>query len=669
MHYRAEIDGLRALAVGGVVAHHAGAPLPGGFLGVDVFFVISGFLIAQIILADLARGRFDLASFWVRRVRRIVPALVVVVLACLPFAWVLMSPEALVDFAQSIAALAVFGTNVLFAVQSGYFAPRADEIALLHTWSLAVEEQFYLLFPVVALVLWRLGGRAMTVGALVVGGVLSLALAEVMAHRLPDAAFYLLPTRAWELLAGALAGAFIMRSASRERWAGRARFVADALSLAGLGLIIAGMGLIDGRARVPGVVALVPVVGTVLVLLTAVPGTLVQRLLSAPALVGVGLVSYSVYLWHQPVFAFARIAHFSEPPPATMVALTVVVLALSVATWRFVERPFRDRARVGTRGVFVGAGVAAVGLAAVGLVTAAHGGFGAARFGHELWAILKTAEASRRSNPCHYPPSSERFSLARCRHGADVAPTVAVFGDSHAIELAHALAVELERDGRSLVQLTSAGCPPALTFDPGVPGCREWSRSATLWLEEARGIDTVVLSWRHTAYLFGFVPDGRLTLPDDTFRIEGPGGNEARRARYWNSFAAMVTRLDAAGLRVIVAEPVPEIVVPFQKYAMLRPVEGGRVATVPRAYHEARQSFVLSRLTHLGTEVLPVTERMCDEAGEGAMCYGAIDGAALYFDDNHLSAAGARQIVAGMFDPAVARVASRDRTSAAMPSD
>ena len=352
MQYRSDIDGLRAVAVVPVILFHAGfAGFEGGFVGVDVFFVISGYLITGILIGELATGTFSIARFYERRARRILPALFVVMAACLPFAWLWMLPSQMKEFGQSIVATLLFSSNVLFWRQDDYFSASAELQPLLHTWSLSVEEQFYLIFPILLLVLWRFGRRQALI-SLVILAVLSFLVSEWASHRLPTANFFLAPMRAWELLAGAICA---MVSARRPFGS------SSVLSIAGLAMIIGAILVFDGDTPFPGVYALVPVTGAALILLFAGHDSLTARLLSRAPLVGLGLISYSAYLWHQPLFAFARIRSLTEPEPVLMAALSGFSIVLAYLTWRFVERPFRSGGAWGAasrRGVFVSAGAA-----------------------------------------------------------------------------------------------------------------------------------------------------------------------------------------------------------------------------------------------------------------------------------------------------------------------
>lgn len=338
MEYRREVDGLRAVAVLPVILFHAGfKTFGGGFVGVDVFFVISGYLITSIILHEKARGSFSLLGFYERRARRILPALFLVMLVCVPFAWAWMLPHQLKDFGQSMVATAVFLSNVFFWLETDYFNDFAETAPLLHTWTLAVEEQYYMLFPLLLMAGWKLGRK----GLMALFGLLALAsfaVAEWSATRYPAAAFYLLHTRGWELLIGVL---LALHAAGQHTRPVRSTPLTEAAGVTGLTMIAVAVFAYDGRTPFPGVYALLPTLGAALVIRFATPATFAGRLLGRRWLVGIGLISYSAYLWHQPLFAFARVQAVDGLSPALAMALCVAVLPLSWLSWRFVETPAR----------------------------------------------------------------------------------------------------------------------------------------------------------------------------------------------------------------------------------------------------------------------------------------------------------------------------------------
>lgn len=348
MEYRREIDGLRALAVLPVILFHAGfKTFSGGFIGVDVFFVISGYLITTIILAELEQGKFSIVNFYERRARRILPALFLVMLVCIPFAWIWLLPSDMKGFSQSLIAVAVFASNILFWSESGYFDTATELKPLLHTWSLAVEEQYYVLFPLFLMLLWKLGKRCILVilGVVFAG---SFAVAEWKSYAEPAAAFYLLPARAWELLIGAFA-AFYLSKDNRKEFDKATGEVGGWL---GVALILYAMFTYSETTPFPGLYALVPTLGAVLIILFATNQTTVGKFVGNKAFVGIGLVSYSAYLWHQPLFAFARHKGLNEDGNILFLQLSLVTFMFAYFSWKYVEAPFRKRGFVNRRLIF-----------------------------------------------------------------------------------------------------------------------------------------------------------------------------------------------------------------------------------------------------------------------------------------------------------------------------
>lgn len=463
LKYRKEIDGLRALAVIPVILFHAGFDLfSGGYVGVDVFFVISGYLITTIVLAEKEEGSFRLINFYERRMRRILPALFLVMIACIPPAWFWMMPEKLEDFGESLMAVILFVSNFLFWRKSDYFGPAADETPFLHTWSLAVEEQFYVFYPPLIMMCWFLGRRRL--GFLIVAtAVASLGLSEWAWRHQPSANFYLGPTRAWELMIGATV-AFAAFGRQAERMG--SPWLRQAASALGLAMILYAVFVFDSSTHVPGLPALVPTVGTALIIAFAGPATLAGRLLALSPLVGVGLISYSAYLWHQPLFAFARIRSPNELGGVTFGLLALAAMALAYLTWRFVEKPFRDRRAVSRSTVFLSAAIASTVLFAAGLALDRSKG-AAFRYNaeqKEVLALLKYPLRDKyyRDENCHLSADKpyERHCYAEVV-GKEKA--VLVWGDSHAAGLHMGVFAAFPNAPKA--RLTSPGCPPALEHD------------------------------------------------------------------------------------------------------------------------------------------------------------------------------------------------------------
>ena len=399
MTYRPAIDGLRAVAILPVLLFHAGFDvMQGGFVGVDVFFVISGYLITALILKEKEAGSFSLLRFYERRARRILPALFFVMLCCVPFGWFWLLPNDLDLLADSMIAVVFFVSNIHFYRETGYFAPDAELQPLLHTWSLSIEEQFYLLFPLLIILFWSRGLRwlAWLIGSI---AALSLLTAQFGGHvsefdalvagkapftSVPDHAFYLLPARAWELLAGALA-AFLAHGRSEDRRG------SEILALIGLAMIVYAIFAFDDHTPHPSFHTLLPVGGAVLIVLFATPETLCARLLSIRPLVGIGLISYSVYLWHQPLFVFFRVQAPELDSPSAYIVLTLLSLGLGWLSWRFVETPFRDRKRVNSAQIFRWSAAGAAVVFSIGLAGHLQEGF-IGRFPKDVQHLLAAAD-------------------------------------------------------------------------------------------------------------------------------------------------------------------------------------------------------------------------------------------------------------------------------------
>ena len=339
MTYRREIDGLRALALIPVILFHAGfETFRGGFVGVDVFFVISGYLITTIILIDFELGKFSIVNFFESRARRILPALFLVMLISIPFAWLQLLPNDMKSFSQTLIAVTIFTSNILFWRGSSYFEAAAELNPLLHTWSLAVEEQYYILFPLFLMLFWKFGKQFILV-SLGLLFFISLALSQWACHVKPAAAFYLLPTRGWELLLGVFAAFFLSRSARKEF----SKTVSEVGGWLGVALILYAVFAYTKNTPFPGLYALVPTLGALLIILFATQKTTAGKFIGNKFFVGIGLISYSAYLWHQPLFVFARHYGYFNFKSHVFSALAFSLILLAYTSWKYVEVPFRNK--------------------------------------------------------------------------------------------------------------------------------------------------------------------------------------------------------------------------------------------------------------------------------------------------------------------------------------
>jgi peptidoglycan/LPS O-acetylase OafA/YrhL len=384
MRYRAEIDGLRAIAVFPVILFHAGFEhFNGGFVGVDVFFVISGYLITSIILAEKEQGTFSLVNFYERRARRILPALFLVMFVSLPFAWLWLLPSDMKDFSQSLVAVSTFASNILFWHETGYWGAANELKPLLHTWSLAVEEQYYVLFPLFLALLWRFRERWMLSSFIVIAAI-SLIASQWGAYNNPSANFFLLPTRGWELAIGACIAFYFMYQKQSIRTLLSHKLIDEVFGLVGLLMIGYAVYTFDKTVPFPSVYALIPTIGAALIIFFSSPETLIGRLLGTKVLVGIGLISYSAYLWHQPLFEFARHRSLKEPSELLFLVLAVLSFPLAHLSWKFVERPFRKKGGVSKRAIFAFSFVGSVVFIAIGLAGHMTDSFGSRTTKSEL---------------------------------------------------------------------------------------------------------------------------------------------------------------------------------------------------------------------------------------------------------------------------------------------
>lgn len=654
--HRPEINGLRAIAVMSVILYHAGGPfaraLPGGFLGVDIFFVISGFLITGILMREGSSGRVSLVAFYERRARRILPALAVVSLAAIPPAWILLSPDQMQDFGLSLLAQTVLLSNLYFWLTAGYFAPSSETVPMIHTWSLAVEEQFYLFFPLVFLLLWR---RGLAGPGLAVACLLGLALAEWMARNWGTAAFYLLPARMWELLAGAVAGFCAARFGLPEGQNGPAawRFLGRHGGLAaGVGLLGIALALMfyDATLPIPGLWLLLPVSATTFVLICgAAPGP-ARALLTLRPMVGIGLISYSAYLLHQPVFAFIRLAQLEPPSAPVMAGGSLAVLALAWVCWRFVEEPFRTR-RVGLRPLVLGLVATSGGVSAFGMLSMTSAGYQEARFSPSTIEVYRTVEASPARSRCHNRPPDRA-----CIFPANRAPRWIILGDSHAVELAYGLGELARGQGESVLQLTQTGCPVALDYSVRDVRCAPWIWAALNRLVALDEPATIFMAYRHPLYLHGLNEENYPEILDAPDLIVDGSGIAEKQALYWASLRKSVEWLRAAGHKVVLVQPVPEIARHVDRL-ILHADRNGRemgqgdrstVISVSRAYYEARSGHARRGLAEIagedpGVVLVDPVDTFCDARN----CYAVRGGVSLYFDDDHPSLTAVAAILSG----------------------
>ncbi|MEL6336709.1 MAG: acyltransferase family protein [Pseudomonadota bacterium] len=629
MHYRPDIDGLRAVAILPVVVYHAGLPgLPGGYLGVDIFFVISGYLIAGIIAREMAEGRFSLLDFYERRVRRIVPALMAMLAVSTALAFWLLLPHELRDFAFQLRGALLFASNFTLADRLGYFAPAAEVQPLLHTWSLAVEEQFYIIFPLLLLLLMRRRGSAtVPIAALLV---LSLGAALIAGFLGGDEAFFMPWYRVWELMVGAL-----LAIAAPAAPIGR---LAERAGMLGLGLILFALLAPLGTLPLPGAAAVAPVLGAALVIWSgSAAQTRTARLLSLPPFVWVGLISYALYLWHWPILVFWPMLQQAPLAPWQVGAAIALSVGLATLSLHLIERPFRRRRLASRRAVlFSGAGVGVLALVAMSLLADWSDGLperftgraAAALAAKEAWEKSHARLCLRRSDGIAAAEPAEVPSLA-CRIGpADAALSFVLWGDSHAAALHPAVEAAAQKAGRAGLALTRSACWPLGSF-PDLPtrdpaGCDRFNDTVLAFLRDS-GIETVILvaKWRS-------LREGRAAVADD------------------------VAALRDAGFRLVLVRDVPFYETDVASLAARRGLMGRPPpARVPLQAFEEQIAVEQHMLGLIDPDAIAVTVDPTSVLCAGGACRRMLGPTPIYADDDHMSPAGALWL-APLFDPVFA---------------
>lgn len=652
--YRPDVDGLRAIAVLSVVVFHAfPSVLPGGFVGVDVFFVISGYLISSIIFKALSNGEFSFADFYARRVRRIFPALLVVTAGSLALGWSVLLPDEYARLAKHALAGLGFVANVVFWDEAGYFDTDAAFKPLLHLWSLGIEEQFYIIWPALAVLCWRL---RLSLWHLIVGlGAASFVVSVVMSSSAPSASYFLPPARVWELLLGA-ALAFVVWRCGRLPGA-TSPLHANLLGAVGCGLIVLALALIDERTAFPGAWALLPGVGAVLTIAAGPTAALNQRFLGHPLMVGVGLISFPLYLWHWPLLSFVRIVSNGNPAPGALWWAVGAAVVLAWLTYRLCETPLRLRG--GNR---TAAGLVCASLAAAGVATNI-----VMREG--LAFRLKDAQARVEAEALEWDESRRADEACRRILSNDVPggcliadlasqPTIAIIGDSHANHFYWGLSERLAAHRQNLIQLGRGGCLPLQGLDIRKDGrssdCPETVDAAIAHIANSPAIHTVFIAGRWMSYMTGeeLKDAGRAIEQDEELVLDGATAIEAedRERLITRSLDRTLQTFVEAGKRVVFMHAIPELAFHARECVTWSP--NPFVRRIPRPSCEVARDLIDTRnkqfrpaleavlARHPKVAVVDPLPLMCDER----TCFGKRDGRLLYRDDDHLSVHGSHWI-------------------------
>ena len=676
--YRKEIDGLRALAVIPVILFHAGFnSFSGGFIGVDIFFVISGYLITSLILQEKINNKFSLVNFYERRARRILPALFLVVIVTVPFSFLVMTPLALKEFSNSLISIPLFLSNFQFWSESGYFATAAEEKPLLHTWSLAVEEQFYLFFPLLILISWGLGLKALTLFIVLIS-IFSFLLSQFGANlsqnypffdnnlrlkAVPEYSFFFSITRAWELLFGSLTAIYLMYRKEDNHTKNQL------FSLLGILLISYPIFFFDYTTQFPGFSALAPVMGTVFLIVFSNQGTLAYKFLSHKVLVFIGLISYSLYLWHYPLFSFVRLTSINTPSNIIYLFLILISFLLAFLSWKYFETPFRNKYFFTRKQIFLSSLLIGMFIVSIGIAGVSSNGF-VERFSlKELKAIQPEKSDNSICNWTH--PIKEYENLELCNFGdlnSQKSPIV-LYGDSHADSLIDALDHALKKEKLKGIKIENTYCEPVVGFyrkvNANISVKNKCEKVFFRLLVELKKINPeFVIIFNRWSFRFFPVKNEISQL---NFNNEEGGIEYVKNYREYvvyngtnftsdgeskkNTLNSFLQSFFEKEIKVKLIHPLPEVGWDLSKLNMVNKIFKSsipeKVTTSFKTYTK-RQKF--SNLTLNSVKSNPFLENIhldkvfCNEVLKDR-CLAQIDGIPLYYDSNHLTNKGAEVLI------------------------
>lgn len=668
--YRTDIDGLRAVAILSVVLFHAFPPLlPGGFVGVDVFFVISGFLISGIIFKGLEQGSFDFVKFYVHRARRIFPALILVLAGVYVSGWLFLLPGEFSLLGKHIAAGAGFVQNFVLWTESGYFDTASELKPLLHLWSLAIEEQFYLAYPLMIWAAWRVGLNVLVLVILV--GLASFGVNLNDISHDPVGAFFLPHARIWELLVGG-AGAYIhlvgqTRSGGSSRlfgiaWtlpeslkAGRAGVILkNCVAAGGLMLILVSVFGLHKGIQFPGWRALLPVVGAVSLIMAGPDAWVNRKVLSNRWMVFIGLISYPLYLWHWPLLSFAHLVSGRSPAVEVRVALLLLALLLAWLTYVLVERPIRfgggsQRWALALTGLLFLGGC-------LGAITFWQAGFPFRDVATRVEGYTSSVIRTSREKECfEIPYAYKRADGWNCVLGSKaVRPSMVAYGDSHALSLIPVLDQYGADQQMGIVFAGASGCPPFLgiqslrgAVNMELHNCQKLNERIFDFVK-SNGIERVLLVGRWTYYVGGLTkPEERNAISMDVTKEDSV---EFARESFIFGLQKTVAEYRKIGVKVYLINDTPQQEVGPLKALKLAGLEVDRVNdfSISRLQHQKDQAWVRDRfaeIKNLDATFIDFDDFLCSPSG---LCPIARNGKSLYFDGDHLSVYGAMSLYDGL---------------------
>lgn len=621
MKYRKEIDGLRAFAIIPVIFFHAGLQsFSGGFVGVDVFFVISGYLIATLIISQLSINIFSLHHFYIRRVRRILPALFIMMLVSIPFAWILLLPSDMKEFSQSMVSVVIFLSNILFWMKSGYFDTSTEIKPLIHTWSLSIEEQFYILFPVICIIIFKFSKRNfLLIFSLI--ALIGLLTAQHITTNYPSMAFYMLPTRGWEIICGVLVACMLQREYFLRL---RGVIINQILSLAGFGLVLFSIITFNLNTPHPSLYTLIPVIGTMLLIFFTCEKTYIFKIFTNKYIVGIGLLSYSLYLLHQPIFAFAKYRLVDNLSISHVSIIVFISLIFAYFSYRIIESPFRDFERISNKSLFNIIVAIAIVIFIIGLM------------GHRTNGFIDRSPPDHLSKNFYYDLQTTTSlngvdgndcitNIAKfCRVHEGLEASILMVGDSHSGDFSNVFKKYAQQNNIDAIQLSMGGCSfSPLSFSRNSGQC---SKAVELLqnLIENKEISKIIFITNFYQYINSL---DEINAKKNLFFIS-------------ELFKNAISR----NIEVVYFTPRPTLTMPLGRSAMANKLD--KIKLQPEKYQNLVESYLKKNVVPLGLRVYDQREVLLETfcSGISKCVHGMHAGRPLYRDKSHLSGYGSEFI-------------------------
>lgn len=665
--YRSDIDGLRAIAVLSVLFFHSGISIfSGGYVGVDIFFVISGYLITSIIVREIANDDFSISRFYERRFRRILPALFVVVVVSLSAGSFLLMPNGVIDLGKSAIATALFSSNMLFYIESGYFDIAAEMKPLLHTWSLAIEEQYYIFFPLLLILIAKTDARHY-LRWLVILSVLSFVTCIVLTDIMPSAAFYWIPTRAWELFIGSILALNVIHKPYN-------RLVREIYSVLGIVMISYSIFQFSTETSFPGMAAVLPTVGAALIILSGTGGpSFVSNVLSFRPMVFIGLISYSLYLWHWPIIVYTKIYAIKEPTLSVMVVMFTLIFILSVLSWKYVESPFRKKMFLEKKSSVLGASaIVSMITIIIGLSFVVNDGYPHRLANDDVLTADVNDEKWHYWGACQKVVDRIKNNKGLCDIGAETKKnSFIVWGDSHARALASGVDLSAKKHGLNGNLATKAGCAPLLSIErENRRTCDEFNQAVLEFISVTPDIDTVILAARWALSTKGTRYKKESGGPVKLVDLESQNLELSNVQLFEIGLARTIEKLRELGKKVVLVNPLPEIGYDVPSAYLITTITGREINEIIAPSEKEYRSRT--------EEVTAIFREMKDRMSvdivtpefyllNNSYYRVTMDDIPLYRDQNHLSTFGS-EYISEAFDKVFHDAAIRENTSAPKPN-